>query len=337
MHKIGQEFGAACAMLGINPKQVLKSIGLEHLSGDYGAALWVTPKQISSVYDAFEIESGQDDWYITLANGFASAPLSNICLAMQASESLRDSIYRAGQFKELFEPVEWEVNESGPSLRISVRSLTPDYTFGVKQQVLTFLSLVLLCRNISAKQIVPKRLCVTDAFLHRERVEELVGCSVEIFNKALIEFDRQDVDIPVLSANQDVVKILDAILKEQGREVSRDQSQNFVDQVYAKMLEWLPSGALTADRFAKHFSLSKRTFERRLSDQGSSFKRIKRDCRLRMAQHYLGETRLSLYEISLLLGFNEPNSFYRAYKSWCGDTPMEVREKALNKDIGNER
>ena len=333
MHKVGREFGAACSMLSIDPQKVLKSIGLERFSDNYEAAMWVTPKQISALYVAFEIESRQDDFYITLANGFANAPLSNICLAMQASESLRDSIYLAGRFKELFEPVEWKVGESESSLSVNVRSLTPDYTFGVKQQVLTFLSLVLLCRNVSARQIVPKRLCVTDEFSHRERVEGQVGCSIEISNKALIEFDRQEMGLPVLSANQYIAKMLDAILKDQGREVSRGQNHNFYDQVYAKVLEWLPSGKLSSDRFAKYFSLSKRTFERRLSDQGSSFTQVKRDCRFSMAQHYLGDTKLSLYEISLMLGFNEPNSFYRAFKNWSGYTPMEVREKLLNKQI----
>jgi len=324
-HEIGQEFVAACSMLGIDPEQVLKRAGLEKFSGNYEAMV-VTPKQITDVYEALEAVSGQDDFHITLANGFAKAPLSNICLAMQASETLRDSVYRAGRFKELFEPVEWKVSESSSYLSISMRSVTPDYLFGVKQQIVTFLALVLLCRNVSTKHTVPTRCCVTGAFAHRERIEQQIGCSLEISNRALIEFAQSDMDIEILSANQYIVNGLDTILRSRSRHVSLGQS--FVDLVYENVLELLPSGVVTSDRLARHLAISKRTLERRLSEQGTSFTQIVRDCRSQMSEHYLRQTRLPLAEIGFLLGYRDTNSFYRAFKSWHGQTPQEARGQA---------
>jgi AraC-like DNA-binding protein len=321
-HNIGQEFVAACSMLDIDPEQVLKSAGLGKRSGNDGA-LFVTPKQITAVYEAFEAVSGRDDFHITLANGFAKGPFGNAFLAMQCSETLREGIYRAGRFKELFEPVEWKVSESRSSLSISVHSLTPDFLFGVKQQVLTSLSLVFLCRNVSARHIVPKRWCVTDACPHQERVEQQIRCPVELSSRALIEFDKNDMDIRILPANQYIVNGLDTILNSQQRHVP--SAQGFVDLVSAHVLELLPSGELTSDRVATHLSISKRTLERRLSEQGSSFTQIVRDCRLRMAEHYLCQTSLSLNEIAFSLGFQDTTSFCRAFKGWSGHTPQEKR------------
>ncbi|WP_354338449.1 AraC family transcriptional regulator [Pseudomonas kilonensis] len=39
-----------------------------------------------------------------------------------------------------------------------------------------------------------------------------------------------------------------------------------------------------------------------------------------LARHYLGETTLSGAEIAFLLGFEDPNSFYRAFQDWTGQT-----------------
>ncbi|XXZ33163.1 helix-turn-helix domain-containing protein [Sorangium sp. So ce321] len=39
----------------------------------------------------------------------------------------------------------------------------------------------------------------------------------------------------------------------------------------------------------------------------------------------LEKTSLPVAEISFLLGFSEPNSFYRAFRAWTGATPDEAR------------
>lgn len=328
-YNIGKELVAACNMLDINPNQVLKKIGLDKFSGNY-ELLTVTPKQITAVYEALETESGKDDFYILLSEGFAKAPLSNIVLAMQASETLLDGIGRVGFFKEQFEPVEWRLSKSKESLLINVKSLTPDYLFGVKQQVVTFLTLVLLCRNVTTKHIIPKRFCVTDVFPYQERIEQQMGCSIEVASNAMIEFDKKDMDIQTLSANKYIANGLDAII---GIQTYPDtSSQSFIELVYTKVLEFLPSADLTSDRLAKHFFMSKRTFERRLSQQGTNFTKIVRNCRLRMAKHYLTQTHLPLIEIGFLLGFQEKTSFYRACKCWFGSTPQKLRDQTSSQD-----
>ncbi|MFH4146636.1 helix-turn-helix domain-containing protein, partial [Acinetobacter baumannii] len=41
---------------------------------------------------------------------------------------------------------------------------------------------------------------------------------------------------------------------------------------------------------------------------------------------YLLNTTLSGYEIAFLLGFEDPNSFYRAFMAWTGQTPETLRD-----------
>ncbi|XXT51298.1 AraC family transcriptional regulator [Sorangium sp. So ce542] len=60
-------------------------------------------------------------------------------------------------------------------------------------------------------------------------------------------------------------------------------------------------------------------------DEGTSFQQILKETREALARHYLEKTSLPVAEISFLLGFSEPNSFYRAFRSWTGTTPDQAR------------
>ncbi|MFR9795108.1 helix-turn-helix domain-containing protein [Streptomyces sp. MS06] len=43
-----------------------------------------------------------------------------------------------------------------------------------------------------------------------------------------------------------------------------------------------------------------------------------------MARHYLRNSTMSVRDIAYLLGYEDPNSFYRAFHSWTGRTPAQV-------------
>ena len=81
---------------------------------------------------------------------------------------------------------------------------------------------------------------------------------------------------------------------------------------------------------ARKLAMSKRTLQRRLSTEGTTFREILQDTREALAKHYLGQTSLSAQEISFLLGFDEPNSFYRAFNDWTGETPDGMRQQLMH-------
>ena len=47
-----------------------------------------------------------------------------------------------------------------------------------------------------------------------------------------------------------------------------------------------------------------------------------------LAETYIGNPRLSITEISYLLGFSEPSSFARTFRRWTGTSPSQQRERA---------
>jgi len=52
------------------------------------------------------------------------------------------------------------------------------------------------------------------------------------------------------------------------------------------------------------------------------------DARRELARSYLSQPALELGEVACLLGYEDPNSFFRAFREWEGTTPGEWRRSA---------
>jgi len=83
----------------------------------------------------------------------------------------------------------------------------------------------------------------------------------------------------------------------------------------------------SAEVVASHLNLSVTTLRRRLQGEESSYQRIKDECRMEAAFHYLGCPDLSNTCIAERLGFDESSAFFRAFKKWTGITPGEYRKR----------
>jgi AraC-like DNA-binding protein len=95
--------------------------------------------------------------------------------------------------------------------------------------------------------------------------------------------------------------------------------------VRAALLELLPSGRTSLGDAAQRLAMSARTLQRRLGEDGTSFQAVLDETRRELALHYLQRTAISSGEISFLLGFSDPSSFFRAFHGWTGLTPERAR------------
>lgn len=86
----------------------------------------------------------------------------------------------------------------------------------------------------------------------------------------------------------------------------------------------LPEGVPELGDLAERLHLSTRTLQRRLSDEGTSLRKLVDQVRHEGALRHLGAG-LSIAEVSYVLGFSEPSAFHRAFKRWTGQTPKQWR------------
>ena len=81
---------------------------------------------------------------------------------------------------------------------------------------------------------------------------------------------------------------------------------------------------------ASLLNMAPETLRRKLKVEGMSYMAIKDLVRRDAAFYHLARSRVSVSEISELVGFSSPSVFSRAFKEWVGVTPQEFRQHHLN-------
>jgi len=76
---------------------------------------------------------------------------------------------------------------------------------------------------------------------------------------------------------------------------------------------------------ARALGVSHRTFSRRLSEEGTSFRSILDDVRREFACALLQDRSSSIADIAFFLQYSEPAAFNRSFRRWTGRTPGEYR------------
>ncbi len=72
--------------------------------------------------------------------------------------------------------------------------------------------------------------------------------------------------------------------------------------------------------------MSARSLQRKLQESGSHFQRLLDEARHEMARYYLSNSVLELTEAAYLLGYEDANSFARAFRKREGVPPKHWRE-----------
>lgn len=138
-----------------------------------------------------------------------------------------------------------------------------------------------------------------------------------------ITFSPLDAARPVLTANEGLWSFFEPELRR--RLIDLEASASAAERVGSALLELPPTGGTHIESVGRKLGMSKRTLQRRLRAEGTSFQELLASTREALARHDLRHSGLSAGEIGLLIGHDDPNSFYRAFQSWTGTTPESLR------------
>ena len=89
---------------------------------------------------------------------------------------------------------------------------------------------------------------------------------------------------------------------------------NVAAQLKRLLAELLATGEANADAACRRLKLSRRTLQRRLRAEKTSFQKVLREVRAELAVRYLSDRRLKALEVAMLLGYNNISSFTTAFK-----------------------
>jgi len=107
------------------------------------------------------------------------------------------------------------------------------------------------------------------------------------------------------------------------------QQDNIAGELKRKLANLLARGEANVDAACRALRLSRRTLQRRLKAEKTSFQKILNEVRAELAVKYLEDARLKSLEIAMLLGYSSLSSFTTAFKSWYDMPPAAYRQKFL--------
>ena len=245
-------------------------------------------------------------------------------MAAVCSRSFRDALQRIARYKQLTCPEEIRVHATGDETTVEFVYLQAEE---VQPDVLVDLGLswiLAIGRRGTDGQITPLRLELTRPVQHRELLESHFGCRVRFktVRNALV-FRSSDLDLPFVTHNEELLAMIGAQLESELQ--SRNTSLDVGEQVKHTIKRSLAGKRPTLPYIAKELGLSTRTLQRRLTDADITFQQLVEDTRRELAHHYLKHSTVELNETAFLLGYEDANSFFRAFHVWEGTSPGEWR------------
>lgn len=315
-------------------KSLLASVGVRHQDVLHRAGLpedllnrpnvRVPAEQFFAFVHA--VQDAVDDplFPVLLAERASAESFSPPVFAALCSPDLTVAATRLATFKALIVPVRMGVHTGPAGLRVTFDWLDspvipPRFLIGAEA-----LFLVRLARMGTRHEVRATDVTMPEFPLARAAFEAYLGCPIRVADRLSVTFQPDDATRPFLTDNSAMWDIFEPQLRKRLSEL--EGSASFEERTRAVLIEALPSGQVSVEVVAQRLAIGSRTLQRRLRDEGTSFKEVVREIRKSLALYYLGQTQLSYSEIAHLLGFEEPNSFFRAFHSWTGATPESARQ-----------
>jgi AraC-like DNA-binding protein len=131
---------------------------------------------------------------------------------------------------------------------------------------------------------------------------------------------------PLQSADPELQRLLESQADD---ELARQHPlAGLASRVRDEISRRLANGTSDVEAVAQALGLTGRTLQRRLREEGSTFRDVLETARGQHAQRYLRQRALSLSQIATLLGYSDLRAFDRAFRRWAGVSPTEWRESS---------
>ncbi len=183
-----------------------------------------------------------------------------------------------------------------------------------------------IARQGTGTRITPVRVELVQPRAHTKALERYFRCTVVCgASRNAIIFRATDAAYPFVTRNAELLEMLAPQLDQELKNRSNDEDV-FIELVRGAIQQRLTGHRPVVEDVARDLHMSSRTLQRRLQDSGSSYQRVLDEARHQMARYYLSNSVLELAEAAYLLGYEDANSFARAFRTWEGMPPKHWRE-----------
>lgn len=310
--------------LALDQRSVLRRAGLPPTLLD-GEGSYIDLDAYYSLFHAVEAESGRPAVALQAGQVASAEPFDPAIFASLCSPDLNTAAARLGQYKRLVGAFSFEVDIGPAGTTIGYRCKhRPDLPMLLGLSELAFVTA--FARRATREPLRPTRVVVQRLPDDPSPFASFFGTPLEQGPHYAVTFDAVDARRPFLTHNEPMWEAFQPELQRRMDEAAGTRSTT--DSVQAALFELLPSGRAQMRDVARELGVGVRTLQRRLAAEDTSWLEILNATRERLAMHYLENTSLSPKEVSFLLGFEDPNSLFRAFHRWTGTTPEAWRARS---------
>lgn len=151
--------------------------------------------------------------------------------------------------------------------------------------------------------------------------------------KLALVIDREDFEAaPIRGPRRDNLTFADL-----RRVVASGPPKDLISIVKELVMLRLTDGDVGIESVSQHLGLGPRTFQRRLNDEGTTYRALVSQARAQRAIDLLRETDVPVFEIAVDLGHSSSSHFTRAFQKMIGRIPNEFRRSELGAAVLNQR
>lgn len=248
--------------------------------------------------------------------------------AAYCSANAGECIRRMAQYKALAGAVTFDICEDTEGITVEIKgeekTKFPEIIIGIEMVLLTN-----LIRKATKENIIPVKIRVRNAFANPE-YERFLGQRAEEGAINSITFSSDDAKIPFITRNESMWKFFEPELKKRLSEMDTDDS--FSAKVRSVLAELLPAGKSGIGEVALALGMSSRSLQRKLKEEDTTFQKQLNHMRELLAKNYLNNTKMSSADIAYLLGYQDLNSFFRAFAVWTGKSVTAYKQENEKQD-----
>ncbi|HEY4414389.1 MAG TPA: AraC family transcriptional regulator [Verrucomicrobiae bacterium] len=329
--RLSSGFPVAVRAAKVDPAALLRRAGLPLTFWSVGVTM-VTTEQLFALFRGLAELSGEPTIGVRLPGMIALESLHPANLVAHHARTFGDGLTRFARYKSICCYEELVLKESKGECRVEfdwvkTQETPPDILLDT-----VFMTTLQLGRRGTQKPLRPLRVEFKREPTDRAIYEKAFDCPIKFrATRDAIYFRSDDLDLPFVTYNAELLEMLtpplDKLLAQ--RRAQKSCGENVIWVI--KRL--LGGNNPDIDTVSRELGMSSRTLQRRINEEGKSFRSLLTTARQELAQSYLKEPSLGLNEISVLLSYEDPSSFFRAFQEWEGQTPGAWRLAHLDQTV----
>lgn len=285
----------------------------------------VTADEYFAVWQAFSDLMGDiSNGIIGLVTVFETAQYPPDVLATYHARDYRDALCRMVRYKQMCPPESLLLSEKDEECTIELQ-WQPTEEPGPAVLVGIILAYLLeLGRRGTGRTLNAQHVEFSQPMGDVQVLERYFGCPVRTdAERNRLTLRSKDLNLLFTTYNEELLDLLTPVLDRTLDEKMNSRSCGW--KVKWVIKQSLRDGRYDIQTVARELNLSDRTLQRRLTEEGTSFKQLLTQARHEQAKAYLADLTLDIKEVARLIGYEDQNSFYRAFRLWEGDTPARWR------------